>query len=390
MKKNILLKIAILSVFFVQMGIGTITPAIASIGGAFPQIPFTTLLLVSTLSVIVSVPATVISGRIAGSVVKYKTLLIGGMILFIVGGIAPFFAQSNFGIILALRVVFGIGLGIVTPLGAAIIISFFEGEERAKVMGLSGVVANVGGILFQLLGGVAASVLWGYAFLVHGLGVITLVLVLFLPEPEKAPNRQSGEVAPKIPSIVYLYSISLLLLMALNYPILVNMSSVIQAYGMGDAASSAVVLTMFTVGGMLAGVVFAKLFGFFKQSVISVGLILMAASMAFMTFGTTLAFMFIAATLAGIGFSMILPTMMMSIGMKVNPTLVPIASGMIMGAMNVGGFLSAYMFAGLASLFGQVENIKFPFAFSMVCFSIIAVIVLIKQLQISAKEVIQQ
>ena len=72
MKNNMFLKIAVLSVFFVQMGVGTITPAIANIAAAFPDVPFTTLLLVSTLAVLMSVPATLISGRLAGSVVKYK------------------------------------------------------------------------------------------------------------------------------------------------------------------------------------------------------------------------------------------------------------------------------------------------------------------------------
>ena len=148
MKNKTFLKIAVLSVFFVQMGIGTITPALASIAAAFPAIPFTTLLLVSTGAVLISVPATLISGRLAGNVIKYKTLLIIGMVLFIFGGIAPYF-MTDFFAILAVRAIFGIGLGIVTPLGAALIIAFFDGEVRAQMMGFGNVAANVGGILFQ-------------------------------------------------------------------------------------------------------------------------------------------------------------------------------------------------------------------------------------------------
>jgi len=198
MKNNKFLKIAVLSVFFVQMGVGTITPALANIAAAFPDIPFTTLLLVSTLAVLMSVPATLISGRLAGTVVKYKTLLIVGMILFLGGGVAPYFmATSSFTAILIVRAIFGIGLGITVPLGAALIISFFDGEERAQMMGLSNVIANVGGILFQLLGGFAATASWELAFLVHGLGIITLILVLFLPEPAKVPVQAAGEAKTK-------------------------------------------------------------------------------------------------------------------------------------------------------------------------------------------------
>ena len=49
MKSNKLTVFAIMSIFFIAMGIGTITPAIANIVKAFPEIPFTTILLASTL-----------------------------------------------------------------------------------------------------------------------------------------------------------------------------------------------------------------------------------------------------------------------------------------------------------------------------------------------------
>lgn len=369
MKNKSILKIIVLSVYFVGMAIGTVTPALASIAAAFPSIPFTTLLLVSTLPTLISVPATLISGRLAGGAVKYKTLLVGGMILFLIGGIAPYFI-SSFGGILALRAVFGVGLGIVAPLGGALIIAFFDGDDRAKMMGLSGVIGNIGGIIFQLLGGIAASIMWNISFLVHGIGIVTLLLVLFLPEPEKAPAPQAGEAAPKMPSIVYMYSGGLLVTMMLVYPLLVNMSSIILAGGMGDASVAALVLTMFTVSGMLAGVVFAKLFGIFKQNTISVGVALLAVAMVCMAFGNTIVFMYLAATACGFGFSMMMPTIFMGLGMKVHPTQMATASGMVMASMNVGGFVSAYFFAFVGGMLGQTDNLKFPFYLAMIAFAV--------------------
>lgn len=371
MKKSGFLKVAVLSVFFIQMGIGTITPAIASIAAAFPDIPFTTLLLVSTLPTLLSVPATLLSGRLAGSVVKYKTLLVVGMVLFLGGGVAPYFIQ-DFTTILIFRGIFGIGLGLVMPLGAALIIAFFDGEVRAQMMGMSNVIANVGGILFQLLGGLAASAMWGYSFLVHGIGVITLILVLFLPEPEKAPVPQGGETAPKMPGVVYGYAGAMLVIMMLNYPLLVNMSSVIEAGGMGNAATAALVLTMFTVGGMLAGFVFAKIFGVFKQNTLAVGLLLISLGMVCMAFGNSIIFMYAAATSAGIGFSFIMPTIFMAIGASVPGPQVAVASGLVVAAMNVGGFVSAYFFAFLAGILGQTGSLRFPFFVGMICFAVAA------------------
>lgn len=374
MKNNTFFKIAVLSMFFVQMGVGTITPAIANIAAAYPDIPFTTLLLVSTLAVLMSVPATLISGRIAGTVVKYKTLLLIGMILFIGGGVAPYFmATSSFTAILAVRAIFGIGLGIVTPLGGALIIAFFDGEVRAQMMGFGNVVANVGGILFQLLGGMAAGIAWQYAFLPHALGVITLVLILFLPEPEKAPVQTAGEAKPKLPGSVFGFALAIFLITALVYPMLVNMSTIIAVTGMGGAADAALVLTMFTIGGMAGGFIFAKVFGIFKKNTFAVGLAMLAIAMVSIGFGNSILFMYIGTTVAGVGFSFIMPTIFMDLGAAVHPSQMATASGIVMACMNIGGFCSAYIFAFLGSIMGMTENIKFPFYVSMTVFTVAAI-----------------
>ncbi len=374
MKNKNFLKIAVLSVFFVQMGVGTITPAIANIAAAFPDVPFTTLLLVSTIAVLMSVPATLISGRIAGTAVKYKTLMIIGMILFVGGGVAPYFmATSSFTAILAVRAIFGIGLGIVTPLGGALIIAFFDGEVRAKMMGFSNVVANIGGILFQLLGGMAAGIAWQYAFLPHALGLITLILILFLPEPPAAPVPNAGEAKPKLPGSVFGFALAIFLIMALIYPMLVNMSTIIAVSGMGGAAEAALVLTMFTIGGMVGGLIFAKVFSIFKKNSLAVGLALLAIAMASIGFGNSIAFMYIGTTVAGIGFAFIIPAVFMDLGAIVHPSQMPTASGIVMASLNIGGFCSAYIFAFLAAIMGMTDSIKFPFYVSMTLFTVAAV-----------------
>ena len=48
--------------------------------------------------------------------------------------------------------------------------------------------------------------------------------------------------------------------MMVNYPLLVNMSTIIITDNLGDAASAGVVLSMFTVGGMIAGAIFGKVY----------------------------------------------------------------------------------------------------------------------------------
>lgn len=141
-----LVTIAVMSVFFIAMGIGTITPAIQSIAEAFPEIGFSTILLVSTLPSLFIIPSTYIAGMVVGTKVGYRPLLIAGVLLFSLAGAAPYILTSSFAIILVTRALFGIGLGVIMPLGNALILSLYEGQERANMLGLSGVVMNLGGI----------------------------------------------------------------------------------------------------------------------------------------------------------------------------------------------------------------------------------------------------
>ena len=112
---------AIMSIFCLCMGVGTITPALNTIMQAFPDLPISTIYLASTLPSLTVIPATIVAGMLAGDKAKYKTLAIIGIVIFILGGVAPYFSD-NFTVILIERAVFGIGLGIISPLGNALIL----------------------------------------------------------------------------------------------------------------------------------------------------------------------------------------------------------------------------------------------------------------------------
>ena len=95
--------------------------------------------------------------------------------------------------------------------------------------------------------------------LAHLLGIISLVMVMFmLPEPKKKEEAVAEKIS--IPPAVYLLSVLFGIAMMLNYPLLVNMSTIIITDNLGDAASAGIVLSMFTVGGMVAGAIFRKIY----------------------------------------------------------------------------------------------------------------------------------
>lgn len=353
--------IAVMSVFFIAMGIGTITPAIQSIAEAFPNLNFSTILLVSTLPSLFIIPSTYIAGMVAGNKVGYRPLLIVGILLFSLAGAAPYFLTTNFTTILITRALFGIGLGALMPLGNAIILSLFEGQERANMLGLSGVVMNLGGIVLQLLGGILAAIRWNYAFLAHLVGILSLIMVLFmLPEPERKEQQVNEKIV--IPTSVYFISALFGIAMMVNYPLLVNMSTIIITDKLGDAASAGVVLSMFTVGGMIAGAIFGKVYQIATRFTISIGLLILALGSGIVHYASNLMILTLGTTLVGIGFGLVMPAVMMILGMIVAPVAFAAASGILMAFMNLGGFLSTYYIAMLSNINSAV---RFPIFVAM-------------------------
>ncbi len=364
--------VAIMSVFFIAMGIGTITPAIQDIAEAFPHLGFSTILLASTLPSLFIIPSSILAGMAAGSKVGYRTLLIWGTLLFSLAGAAPIF-MSNFTTILVARALFGIGLGIIMPLGNALVLAFYEGQERANMLGLGGVMMNIGGIVLQLLGGFFSSIRWNLAFLPHLIGLVTLIMVMFmLPEPEK--KEQVIVEKATIPWSVYLIAIIFGVVTMLNYPALVNMSTIIITGNLGDAASAGIVLSLFTVGGMVAGAVFGKLYQKIALFSIPVGFAVMAGGAGLVYYAGSLPILALGMAFIGMGFGWLMPAFMMMVGMVTSPEAYATASGILMAFMNLGGFLSTYYIAMLLRI---NSAIRFPIFVEMVALFIGALIYLI-------------
>jgi MFS family permease len=345
----------ILAMAFFGMGVGTITPALNAIFVQFSDLPITTLLLVSTLPSLTVIPATIIAGSVAGSKVKYRTLAIIGMALFVLGGVAPYFA-SDFTVILIERAVFGIGLGIMSPLANSLVMGVYEGDKVANMTGMVTLAMNIGGMVLQFLGGYFAAIGWNYSFLPHGLGIISLILVIFfLPEPPKAPVTAETQIAPKekLPLKVWITVLVYGIYTLTIYPMLVNMSTLIVNRGLGTTATAGVVLALLTIGGMLAGSVFGKVFKISNRFVLALGFGIAVIGMALVSFAGNLVILTAGVFLEGFAMSTLIPASMMIISMSAKPSQMALGVSLFMAGMNLFGFLSTYWIGAIAAITGD-------------------------------------
>lgn len=356
---------AILSLLFVSMGVSVVTPALQSISEAFPNISFTNILLINTLPVLPMIPFSIFAGMTAGSKIKYRSLVIVGLILYVAAGMIPI-VISNFIAILVSRAVFGVGMGILAPLGTALILRLYDGPERADMLGIGGAVTSVGGIVLQLLGSFFCAINWHYTFLAYALGIIALVIIfLFLPEPEKL--EQTTAVKVKIPAVVYLISVLTGIASMLGFPVLLNMSTIIITGNLGAVTIVGFVLAMFTVGGAVAGTIFGRVYRRAGRHTLLIGLLVIIVSMAIINYGNNLVMLIIGTALTGAGFGLLTPSITHILGATVAPAALASAMGIFMATSNLGSFVTSYYMSGLSELFGNASP-KFPIFISMLIF----------------------
>lgn len=141
--------------------------------------------------------------------------------------------------------------------------------------------------------------------------------------------------------------------MFITYPMLMGMSTYLSILNLGDAATAAIVLSFFTVGGMIAGVIFGTLFKVTGRFLIGVALAIIAIGYAILLFVPNVIAVTFGAALVGVGFSIIMPATMMIVGMMCSPEQVAFASSIILAVMNLFAFLSTYWIGIIANITGD-------------------------------------
>ena len=268
--------IAILSLYFVVCSTMTISPALQTLYNAFPDFDRTTVMYIYTLPSLVGIPVTILIGLIAGTKVRYRTILLSATALMVVMGVAPFFIDNLY-VILACRFLFGIGQASCLGVEVSLMYMFFSGKELARYMGFTQVAGSLGNIVFMQIGGILATTGWHMVFLAYLIVTVAFVLVLlFMKEPEvsapakkaKASEAAAGAASAKkdrIPLASWVCIFLVFFFTLVFQGLTVSLSSLVSELGIGDAATTGTLSSISMVFGMIVSAFFGPIFGVTKR-----------------------------------------------------------------------------------------------------------------------------
>lgn len=164
-----------------------VSPALGNIRNAFPSASTNLIKMILTVPALFIIIFSLLSGKLA-SLLSKKQILITGILIYIIGGVGPIFANS-LTLVLVFRAILGIGCGLIMPISQSLIADFFTGDERTKMTGYSSAASNLMGIISSIVVGTLSSINWKYGFYIYLIALVVLILNSIVLPKQKSEKK---------------------------------------------------------------------------------------------------------------------------------------------------------------------------------------------------------
>lgn len=355
-----------------------ISPALAAIKEAFPDISATQAKLVLTLPTLVMMPIGLFSAKLTARIDK-KKLLLTGMVLFLVFGVAGGFV-SNFKLLLLMRVFFGLGLGIMTPLSTSLIFDFApDTSKRSKLLGIQGASNQLGGLIFMSLSGILASISWRYSFLTYAFVIVSIVLTsLFMPSipPYKARQGATGNAEEKkMSKKIFILAFFALMIFSCYFVINTDLALFMDVEHIGNARECGYALSLMRIPAIVAGILLAWIMRNLKDWTMPFATVIMAAGYLVIAYADSYGILMLGCLIVGLGGGFALPPISLYLPRIVTPRQRTFGVAIIMSVAQLGQFISPY-YINIFVSGGTGEALRMRFVVSAITTIVIGFLVL--------------
>lgn len=367
--------VLILSAFMCSADSMTLQPIIDLLATEiFPNYGYATVSMIMTVSALALAIVSILTGALT-KIGKKKLLLLGSA-LFTIGGCAGVLI-TNIYYIIATRLIEGLGAGLVLTISMMLIPSLFEDQAKVdKLMGMNGVMTSIFAMLIGFTSGYLALVNWKLPFAYYLLGIVILLLqAKYIPADEKQDTSEAMP-ASHISKAGMLHAVDTFIYGTITTFFFVCISGVVTELGIGNSAATGTVTTFDTIGSMLIGFAFAKIFGKLKGYTPALLYFLMAIGAFLMLNSTTLVFACVAAFIFGTGYNSYFSYFLAKVSIISDETSLDANMSLCNGIYYLGMFVASFAVQAVASIFHNPSTV-FAFRFMLICLVILGVFHLI-------------
>lgn len=369
-----LLALSVLSVFAFGNCMGAIDGALSKIAEAL-SVDHTIALYVGSIPALTSMFSSLLLGLVAGKKLPYKLTSVCCAALMIVAGVIPFMADS-FAMILLTRCFFGLGLGGMMSLQNPIATKLIPVERRASILGIGTCIAFTFQCVLQLVGGILADIRWNLVFFTHLILLLPIaVMIIFLPKMELETAQEAQGEKAKLPASAIIMCV-IIGIVTLNLAPLLFGSAFYVAAISDSATVAAVIAMLFSIGCMLGGLVYPKLYKLLKNKSFSLFLVIGALGLVISASASTIPVLALGFFIGGISFASTQAGLMMYLGLVCPPERVGFASALMMVFVNLGGFLCSSWEMVIGMVTG--DSLYAPLFTGAAIFVILAAILFVK------------
>lgn len=363
-------------------------PGLGLMGTTFPDATNFQINMAFSIPYITSIVFSALTGKLSKSIDR-KVLVVLGLLLYGVTAMLPAFAQS-LNQILLMRLITGIGVGLVLPMPNVYIDHYFafDGQKRKTMLGYANAIAHVANICAVLVAGALIVMSWRYSFFAFGIVIVIGIIEIFLlpkfpPSMELAKSAEEAQAASdpsapkeKLPSFIWPLAIFMTLTMAFFAIGAVDISEFMVGYNIGVVAIIGVVGVFPSVGNIAGSLLSKKLQTVLKGWHPFVACAAFAIGFGIYSQANSVLPICIAVIFVGFGTGMLVPYLLDTTASICSERSKQLGFGIVTACIHLGVFLFPY----IQQLFGVIGNnydLRFTMLVSCVFMIVAALLCLI-------------
>ncbi|MDD3392522.1 MAG: MFS transporter [Bacilli bacterium] len=333
-KNQILIAILSLSTFILSYML--ITPIVANIYDNFPASDLNEIQLIVTLVPLASI-VSMLFCNILIKKISMKNITLLGLIIILLAGLLIFLSKPDIKLLYISSILLGLGIGLITVISSTLISDHFNGQDKIKVMGYQSIAVSLGATLFSYFSGIFAKTNWQLSYSCFFVSILVFFIVALLL-PNDKPLKTKSNHSSKLPGRVYLLGfISILFFIGINV-FNTSISMLVKDSGY-NSYMSGIVTAIYTIIGIVAGLVLNKVVKIFKKQTLTFASFLAFLGFLIIGFFSNILFIYVGAILLGFAFATRNPA-----GITFSANMVDKDhSALAIAIFNIGGQIGAFL-----------------------------------------------